>query len=193
MKVILRLTDSDVLSSQAEVQLSPNELPKWQTKWHGWHELKWHLFGLLCCSCQWHSISPSICNSPDRTAETPRNRQQEHDSKFQDWGSFYFLTFYFCYGDPPNPLPPTQKKEMQRLQIHFWFIFCRKISFFNMQIKCIHQRIWKQICQGIPEWHSKKYTFYKRHRKTHKMHVWFRVCILLILLSHSTWVTIRNM
>lgn len=37
-----------------------------------------------------------------------------------------------------------------------------------MQIKCIHRRIWKKSRHGVPEWHSKKSTFYKRHRKTHK-------------------------
>lgn len=136
-----------------------------------WAEVT-HLFGLLFRSCQWHNISPCHCNSTDRTAETPRCsppikiRHRSHtDNKNRTIlnvsrvGSLLFPHGgFFCYG-------AQKKNDRDFIQCAFLIYFCRKIGLFTCKSNVFVKEYEKNLCQGIPEWHSKKYTFYKSHKK----------------------------
>lgn len=153
---------------------------------------------LLCCSCQWHNISLCDCNSPDRMQRPPALHQSNSDtdfilttrtgqySMFQEQDAFYFLRFFFLSLLSPN------KRCRDFIQNAFLIYFCRKIGLFTCKSNVFIKEYEKNLCQGIPEWHSKKCTFYKRHSKTHKYMYESEIVLVipLVLLSHPTWVTI---
>ncbi len=121
------------------------------------------------------TTSARDCNSPDGTAETHQSKSDAalilttrtgQYSTFQEWEAFYVLTFscfvlFFLQWSP-------KKRCRDIIQYAFLVYFCRKISLFTCKSIVFIKEYEKNLCQGIPEWHSRKCTFYKRHRKTHK-------------------------
>lgn len=118
--------------------------------WMTWAEVA--SLRLLCCSCLWHNISLCDCNSPDGTVETPCSPPLKINHRYHmsilNVPRVGSLVFLYVFG--------AQRKDTRdSIQYAFLIYFCRKIGLFTCKSNVFIEEYEKNLCQGIPEWHSK--------------------------------------
>lgn len=169
------------LLSEAEVQPSSNELPKWQTEWHSWHEANWHISSAFC--------AVPVCDSTS---------------------ALVILTLVMALGRTP-PIPPllissspnsTDNKQWsceKRTLFNpvcinlIYYCFIGKYVFSHANQRFSSKNMKKSVCRDTRMERNVHFTKALKKTQSHECIKESVLIIQLVFLSRPTVVNVTNM